>query len=67
VDTNKKRDTMLLSFPREIGLRRAACGSRQNFDDYVNKVNGRAHHATHPYTLSKEQNHPVLGKWILHQ
>ena len=55
VDTSKKRDTMLLSFPREIGLRRAACSSRQNFDDYVNKVNGRASCYTSLYSFQRAE------------
>lgn len=52
VDTNKKCDSML-SFPREIGLRRAPCESRENFDDYVQRVNGRASCYTSLYSFKR--------------
>lgn len=31
----------MLSFPREIGLRRSLCDTRQSYDSYINKMNGR--------------------------
>ena len=33
---------MLLSFPREIGLRRSICPSLDRFSSYVDTVNGKA-------------------------
>ena len=32
----------LLSFPREIGLKRTTCGSREEFDSYIMRLNGKA-------------------------
>ena len=43
VGINKRRDNMvMLSFPREIGLKRRLCRSQQEYDDYINKINGKA-------------------------
>ena len=48
-DTNKRSDTMtLLGFPREIGLRRQLCNTREDFDSYIQTLNGKAS----CYTLS---------------
>jgi len=47
---------MLLNFPREIGLRRRACDSRSVFDDYINRINGKASIYTSLY--SYERRHP---------
>ena len=48
---------MLLGFPREIGLRRNKCESRQTFDSYVSKFNGKASCYTSLYSF--ERTDPV--------
>lgn len=48
---------MLLSFPREIGLRRNICTNRDSFDSYVNKLNGRASCYTSLYSFGAR--HPT--------
>ena len=47
---------MLLGFPREIGLRRNICGNRQDFDNYVTQLNGKASCYTSLYSF--ERVHP---------
>ena len=48
---------MLLNFPREIGLRRKPCNSKYDFDDYINRVNGKASIYTSLYSF--ERMHPT--------
>tara|TARA_R100000988_G_scaffold7772_1_gene4488 strand:- start:48 stop:1046 length:999 start_codon:yes stop_codon:yes gene_type:complete len=48
---------MLMGFPREIGLRRNICGSRQDFNNYVTQLNGKASCYTSLYSF--ERLHPV--------
>ena len=50
----------LLSFPREIGLRRNICANRHSFDSYVDKLNGKASCYTSLYSF--ERRHP-LRSW----
>ena len=44
---------MLLGFPREIGLRRNKCESRQTFDNYVEQFNGKASCYTSLYSFER--------------
>jgi len=48
---------MLMSFPREIGLRRNVCDSRQDFNKYVSQLNGKASCYTSLYSF--ERRDPV--------
>ena len=50
---------MLLNFPREIGLRRNVCANRGDFNNYVNKLNGKASCYTSLYSF--ERLHPVYS------
>jgi len=45
---------MPLSFPREIGLRRTPCLSRNDFDSYVNSINGKASCYTSLYSFERK-------------
>lgn len=51
--TNRLRDTMPLLFPREIGLRRTLCETRDEFDNYILKVNGKASCYTSLYSFER--------------
>ncbi len=44
----------MLLFPREIGLRRSQCFSRKTFDDYIDKVNGKASCYTSLYAFQRK-------------
>ena len=44
---------MPLTFPREIGLRRTLCESRNDFDSYITKVNGKASCYTSLYSFER--------------
>ena len=44
---------MPLTFPREIGLRRTLCESRNDFDTYITKVNGKASCYTSLYSFER--------------
>ncbi len=44
---------MSLLFPREIGLRRTLCESRDEFDTYISKVNGKASCYTSLYSFER--------------
>ena len=46
---------MLLSFPREIGLRRTLCESRNDFDTYISKINGKASCYTSLYSFERRE------------
>jgi|TARA_R100000149_G_C5874721_1_gene138481 hypothetical protein len=46
---------MPLSFPREIGLRRTLCESRNDFDNYITKVNGKASCYTSLYSFERTE------------
>ncbi len=49
----------LLSFPREVGLKRAACSDSTQFADYVRKLNGKANIYTSLYSFrDKDRNAP---------
>ena len=48
---------MLIQFPREIGLRRNICESRDSFDSYVTNLNGKASCYTSLYAFGKR--HPI--------
>jgi len=48
---------MLLTFPREIGLRRNLCDRRSIFDDYITRINGKASVYTSLYSF--ERRHPT--------
>ena len=48
---------MLLTFPREIGLRRNLCDTRNIFDDYITRINGKASVYTSLYSF--ERRHPT--------
>ena len=54
VGTNRLSDTMPLEFPREIGLRRTLCESRNDFDTYIEKVNGKASCYTSLYSFERK-------------
>lgn len=52
--TNKRRDNMtMLLFPREIGLKRRLCRSQQEYDNYINKINGKASCYTSLYNFER--------------
>jgi len=44
---------MLLSFPREIGLRRRPCSSRAVYDTYIDNINGKASCYTSLYSFER--------------
>ena len=44
---------MDLSFPREIGLRRTLCLSKEEYDNYIAKVNGKASCYTSLYSFER--------------
>lgn len=46
-------DSMNLSFPREIGLRRTLCLSKEDYDNYIAKVNGKASCYTSLYSFER--------------
>lgn len=48
---------MLINFPREIGLRRNICDSRNEYDTYINKLNGKASCYTSLYSFGA--THPT--------
>ena len=52
-DTNKRRDYMTMLFPREIGLRRTLCETRDDYDSYISKVNGKASCYTSLYSFER--------------
>ena len=49
----KQGDTMNLAFPREIGLRRTLCNTKQDYDNYILKVNGKASCYTSLYSFER--------------
>ena len=49
----------LLGFPREIGLHRSLCDSRDRFDNYIEQVNGKASCYTSLFSFrDRQQNRP---------
>lgn len=54
VEVNRRSDIVPLDFPREIGLRRTPCFSRNDFDTYVNKINGKASCYTSLYSFERK-------------
>lgn len=46
-------EPMILSFPREIGLRRTPCNNKDDYDSYISKVNGKASCYTSLYAFEK--------------
>lgn len=50
---NRPRETMSFLFPREIGLRRTLCETRDEFDNYISKVNGKASCYTSLYSFER--------------
>ena len=50
---NRPSDTMSFLFPREIGLRRTLCETRDEFDNYISKVNGKASCYTSLYSFER--------------
>jgi len=53
-EVNKRSEKMPLDFPREIGLRRTLCMSRDDFDTYIEKVNGKASCYTSLYSFERK-------------
>jgi len=45
---------MPLHFPREIGLRRTLCENRDDYDNYISKVNGKASCYTSLYSFERK-------------
>ena len=49
----------LLSFPREVGLKRAICNDQQQYRNYITKLNGKANIYTSLYSFrDKDRNAP---------
>lgn len=46
---------MPIEFPREIGLRRTPCNSRNEFDSYIEKINGKASCYTSLYSFERTE------------
>ena len=59
VINKRKKSDFMLSFPREIGLRRKICKSQEEYDIYVKSINGKSSCYTSLYSF--QQMHPNMS------